>query len=251
MFGITKMPFGIKIRIPISYNAIFDRNFYTMDAETIEKWISAIESSNTADDKEIDNLISLWKFTACYSDDAKITGDGLFNDGTGNNIKISFTDVALTDTNVPNVLSSLGLNIGTALHELKDSHYVLLHEESKNYTPARLLALEEEIINAIQGKIIPYHYVKRITRVNGNTGIYTNAVVKKCNRQDILSAITNSPAPKDDSDWLVLILDNLTAQCDSFYFDMSVLSQPFVSNYDKIMLFDFYKSEIIELVTGK
>lgn len=222
-----------------------------MDAQTIEKWISAIESSDTADDKEIDNLISLWKFTSCHSEDAKITSDGLFDNGTGNNIRITFTDITLANNSAPNVLSSLGVNIGTALHELKDSHYILLHEEPKNYTPARLLALEEEIIDAIQGKLIPYNYVKRITRVNGNTGIYTNAVVKKCYRHDILSAIANSPAPKDNSDWLVLILDNLTAHCDSFYFDLSVLSQPFVSNYDKIMLFDFYKSEIIELVTGK
>jgi hypothetical protein len=222
-----------------------------MKAETIEKWISAIESNSDKNGKEIENLISLWKFSSCYGKNAEITNDGFLNDGNGNNIKITFTDVALTNSNVPNVLSSLGLKIDITLHQLKDSYYILLHEQQKNFTPACLLDLEEEIINSIRGKITPYNYVKRITRVNGNSGIYTNSIVKKCSRQDILSAIDNTPAAQNNSDWLILILDNLSAQCDSFYFDLNVLSKPFVTNYDKVMLFDFYKGEIIELMTSK
>lgn len=236
----------------MSYNAIFDRNFYTMDAKMIEKWISALESCSASDNnKDIDNIISLWKFASCYGPETTINDNGSFNNGKGSDIKITFTDVALTNPDTPNILSTLGLNIGAGLHELKDSYYVLLHDQKKNYTPTCLIDLEEEIINAIHGKIIPYSYVRRLTRVNGNAGIYTNTSVKKCGRQDILSAINDSPAPKDDSDWLVLILDNLSSQCDSFYFDLSVLSQPFASSYKKVMLFDFYKGEIIDLVTIK
>lgn len=225
-----------------------------MDAATIERWISVIEDNDFIIDKDkrIENLINLWKFASCYGDGAQITGDGLLNTKHRQDINVSFTDISLEHAPKNNFINNIFSAITPVLDDMHNgAYYIELHEQQYNYTSGRLLELEEEIINAIYGRLTPYTQVKKITKVAASAGIYTNVTAKDCTRNDIDNAIEDTPEANGPEKWLVLVLDRLASHCDSFYINDDVLMQPFKTDYDKLFLFDFYKCEIIQLGISK
>lgn len=225
-----------------------------MDAATIERWISVIEDNTfiTDKDKRVENLINLWKFSACCDYDAQITDDSLLRTNGQDNISVTFTDMCLKASPKSNYIHNIFSAITPVLEKKRDdAYYVELHEQKNNFTANRLLQLEEEIINAIQGKLVPYNQVKKITKLHATAGIYTNVTVKDCTRNDVNHAIHKADNTFAGSEnWLVLVLDRLVSQCDSFYISDDILHPPFETNYDKIFLFDFYKGEVMELSTS-
>lgn len=225
-----------------------------MDAVTIERWISVIEDNDfiTDKDKRIENLINLWKFSSCCNYETQITDDSLLDTASQSNISVTFTDMCLRAAPKSNYIHNIFSTITPVLDKKRDdAYYIELHEQKNNFTANRLLQLEEEIINAIQGKLFTYNQVKKITKLNATAGIYTNVVVKDCTRTDIYQAIGKSQANETgNKNWLVLVLDRLVSQCDSFYISDDILQLPFETDYDKIFLFDFYKGEVTELSTG-
>ncbi len=224
-----------------------------MDAAKIELWIDVIENSDALydKDKQIENLINLWKFSSCYNSNAKITDEGLLNTLEQENISVSFTDIYLDSSEKSNYINTL---LNSIPHTLDDNpasaYYVELYHQKNNFNSDTFQQLEEEIVNAIQGKLIPFNHVKKIIKVSAKAGIYTNITVKQCNREDINKAIAGTPTYKNSPvKWQVLVLDRLINNCDSFYINNDVLQQSFKTDYDKLFLFDFYKGEIIELIT--
>ncbi len=225
-----------------------------MEAATIERWISVIEDNDFIIDKDkrIENLINLWKFASCYGGGACINGDGLLNTKDGQDITVSFTDISLEHAPKNNFINTIFSSITPVLDDKHSgAYYIELHEQHHNYTSGKLLQLEEEIINAIYGRLTPYTQVKKITKVAASAGIYTNVTAKDCTRNDIDNAIEDTPAANGHEKWLVLVLDKLASHCDSFYINDDVLLQPFKTDYDKLFLFDFYKCEIIQLAISK
>ncbi|TRW26652.1 hypothetical protein FMM05_04550 [Flavobacterium zepuense] len=224
-----------------------------MEAATIERWISVIEDNDFIIDKDkrIENLINLWKFSGCCSYDAHVTDEALLSTATQSNIQVTFTDMCLKASPKSNYIRNIYSAITPVLNNKSDgAYYIEQHEQKNNFTATSLLQLEEEIINAIQGKLVTYNQVKKITKLHATPGIYTNVVVKDCNRNDIINAIQRTPFTADgNTQWLVLVLDRLVSQCDSFYISDDVLHPPFTSGYDKLFLFDFYKGEVLELST--
>jgi len=225
-----------------------------MDAVTIERWISVIEDNDfiTDKDKRIENLINLWKFSSCLESDSAISDDGLLNLATQTNASVTFKDMCLRSTPKSNYINNIFNAITPVLNTSELAYYVELYEQKNNYTATSLLHLEEEIISAIQGKLITYNQVKKIIRLNAKAGLYTNTTIKNCTRTDINTTLKQAEKTATDSQekWLVLVLDRLVSQCDSFYISDDILHLPFETNYDKLFLFDFYKGEVTELSTG-
>lgn len=218
-----------------------------MDAATIEQWINVIEDNDFIIDKDkrIENLINLWKFASCYGKGAEITGDALLNASGKKNISVAFTDVSLKHARKNDFINNIFSAINPILDEKHNgAYYVELHSQKNNFTSGRLLELEEEIINAIHGRLTSYTQVKKITKVGATAGIYTNVTAKDCTREDIANAIENADTK---AQWLVLVLDRLVSHCDSFYISDDVLLQAFNTGYEQLFLFDFYKGEIIQL----
>lgn len=218
-----------------------------MDAATIEQWISLIEDNDFIIDKDkrIENLINLWKFSSCYGNGAEITGDGKLNADGKKNMQIAFADISLKHAQKNNFINEIFSTINPMLDDRHNgAYYVELHNQKNNFTSGSLLELEEEIINAIYGRLTPYAQVKKITKVGASVGIYTNVTAKDCTREDIINAIENTD---NKAQWLVLVLDRLVSHCDSFYISDDVLLQSFTTDYEKLFLFDFYKGEIIQL----
>lgn len=225
-----------------------------MDAATIERWISVIEDNDfiTDKDKRVENLINLWKFSSCLDNDAHITNDGLLNVAAQTNAAVTFTDMCLRSAPKSDYINNIFSAITPVLNTNNFAYYVELHEQKNNFTATKLLHLEEEIINAIQGRLVPYSQVKKITKLNAKAGLYTNTTIKNCTRADINTTLKQAENTNRDGqeNWLVLVLDRLVSQCDSFYISDDILHLPFETGYDRLFLFDFYKGEVTELSTG-
>lgn len=226
-----------------------------MEAAKIERWISVIEDNDflTDKDKQIQNLINLWKFSSCYDSNMQITDDGQLHCNDQQPIGVAFTDICLEDSTKINFINNIFSSITPVLDDKHmGAYYIELHRQNNNFTSGRLSQLEEEIVNAIHGRLTIYNHVKKITKVAASAGIYTNMVVKNCSRADISNAIKTAPgSKKSNNKWLVLVLDRLISHCDSFYISDDVLFQPFRTSYDKLFLFDFYKGEVVQLAVTK
>lgn len=228
-----------------------------MDAATIELWLDVIENNDciTDKDKHIENIINLWKFSSCYGDNAHITNEALLRiEGNPVDIAVSFTDVCLRESYKSNYMHNIFGTISKMDEEKSNkAYYVEMFPTTANFTDEKMLNLEGEIINAIQGRLIPYEYIKKITRLNATPGIYTNTVIKNCTRSNIYSHIESMEKPSvKRGKWLVLVLDKLVSQCDGFYISEDIISVPFETQYEKLFLFDFYMGEVTELaVTQK
>ena len=220
-----------------------------MEAVKIERWISVIEDNDfiTDKDKQIENLINLWKFSSCYGNDAQITDDGLLSIPS-KNIGVTFADICLKASLKSDFIDTIASTISTMLDDRHNhAYYIELYRHNANFTSGTAQMLEEEITNAIQGRLTPYNHVKKITKIAASPGIYSNLCVKDCTRNDIYTAIQNATDKDDSNEWLVVVLDRLISHCDSFYIADDVLLRPFSTGYKKLFLFDFYKGEITQL----
>lgn len=226
--------------------------------QKVESWIEAIESSNLSkheQEKRINALVDLWKFSSSYDDSLQ------FGEVPGNFIKIE------NGISAPINIHCESLNVGrehdiTAkfLSEIEavfknEERYaglykIELNKALPNFSSETLKAFKEEIIAAIKGEVILYHYVAKLAKFPADKVIFGNQNFTILNFDkslavDYISKIerrVSLSSPK----WLVLMLYNLEDQCD-FYTIENDFSDVLDSGFEKIFIFDFYKAEVVEL----
>ncbi|MBL7866834.1 MAG: hypothetical protein JNM71_02320 [Flavobacterium lindanitolerans] len=227
--------------------------------QAIERWITAIESSKQeacAKEQQIKAIVDLWKFAYLYDQGTTITQKGELqledSDGRVEKISVATSDLFLTPKE--NAISKILSEIETEFSELGDRYRALYNVEFRNpeanFDAAEILKLKSEIISGIKGEVILYKYVERIRKLPSSEFRIVNRDFRilECSYEDIQSAIDqNYLLQSDQRQWLVIVLSAVDNNCRSFLIDETIKTAAFSSGFEKIFLFDFYTSEIIEL----
>lgn len=227
-----------------------------MDLYTKGQWTDAIENLSVSmqkKEKKLKELSTLWKFVSASREFFTINGDFGLN---YNNEEVStvMADLNLIQSGYSDVLEQTlqetELNL---LHNQKQGFYMLtLYKHINNFTTNGLLELQEELIMSSEGEMVHYCYVKEFNRTQAlYHKINANLKVKEITREDVIEVLKKEEkkAAGTNKKWLILTLDNYQSKCDHFFIKDEVLYLPFESGYDRVFLFDFFKSEIIELKT--
>lgn len=219
-------------------------------AETIEDQIDMIENSglSVSDQyKKISELTDRWKFTTCYPSDAT-------HPDYSDTVEIQFSDLDLQEGK--NELKMLFRDIEKelSLEERNGFYNIKFKKHNRNFTPEAIHALKQEILSGIRGKIMVYHYIQQIQKIeNATVQLHTNDwfYIKACNKKNILGSLRkNTPSNTNGKkQWFVMVLSAIQSQCSHFTFASSVFTTAYASGFDKIFLFDFYKGEVLELKT--
>jgi len=219
----------------------------------IGELIDSIESGklSTSDkEKKIQHLTYLWKFSDSFSADSK--NEVVLKIQEPEDTAIIFRDLDLSEKEKSPVFKNSCATIAPLLNNTSKEglYYFHLHKQSRNFNKLSLHDLQTELASSINGKMISYQYVKKIIKIpQESIEICIDSIVKECTKEDVLLVINDISTNKQDKKWLVLILDNLQSKCDSFYIEDAILSTAFSCKFEKVFLFDYYKSEVIELTT--
>lgn len=222
--------------------------------QQIEGWIEAIESSNVKakeQEQNISDVVDFWKFATTYDSQVSIIEKGKIVVDS-EYINITTSDFALSkrinpfEKIISNVEKEL-MQFGTKYLGL---YSIRFHDLNRNFQESDLVLVKEEIISAIKGDVILYKYIHKLNKIpSTELKIFKNDLgVLKCNSEEIQNAISRTKFVKTtEKQWLVLLLDAIDHNCNSFLFESKMKEVLFESGYDKVFLFDFYKSEIISL----
>lgn len=229
--------------------------------QAIERWITAIESSKldaSIKEQEIKAIVDLWKFTDVYGNGTTMIqkGEILLENGAGLTEKISVTcsDVFLTSGRnaISKILSEIEAEFSNRDARYTGLYNVEFRNPKANFDTAEIQKLKREIISGIKGEVILFKYVERIRKLPSSEFRIVNRDFKvlECGREEIQNMIgRNSSSASGQKQWLVLTLSAIDNDCRSFLIDEALKTTSFSSGFDKIFLFDFYTSEIIELNT--
>ncbi len=224
----------------------------------IEDWIEVIESSNISAKKQeqhISDVVDFWKFATTYQQDLIILEKGkvMISENTfADEVTITTTNLNLSErinpfeTIISEVESEL-LEFGTKYLGL---YTIRFHNLKRNFQEQDLQLVKQELLSAIKGEIVFYKYIYKLNKIESTElKIYKNDLgVLQCNSKAIQKQISKAKFQETDGEqWLVLILDTIDHNCDSFLFESKINQTIFKTNYEKVFLFDFYKSEIIAL----
>lgn len=228
----------------------------------IEDWIEVIESSNISYKKQeqhISDVVDFWKFAttfaATYEQDLIILEKGkvMISENTfTEEATISTTNFYLNErinpfeTIISEVENEL-LEFGTKYLGL---YTIRFHNLKRNFQEQDLLLVKQELLSAIKGEIVFYKYIHKLNKIESTElKIYKNDLgVLQCNSKTIQKQISKVKFNEaNGKQWLVLILDTIDHNCDSFLFENKIRQTVFKTNYEKVFLLDFYKSEIIAL----
>jgi hypothetical protein len=222
--------------------------------QQIEGWIEAIESSNVIEkeqEQNISGIVDFWKFaTTCDSQVSIIEKGKIAIDSEP--INITTSDFILSKRTNPfeKMISDVEeelLQFGTKYLGL---YSIRFHDLNRNFQEDDLILVKEEILSAIKGDVILYKYVYKLNKIpSAELKIFKNDLgVLECDSEEIQHAISKTRFEKTtEKQWLVLLLDAIDHNCNSFLFEGKIKEVLFESGYDKVFLFDFYKSEIIAL----
>lgn len=230
--------------------------------QQIEDWIETIESSSISARKQeqmISDVVDFWKFTTAYNSPLSIVEKGkiLVNE-EGLNEEVTITTANLNfaaqinpfEAIISEVENEL-LNFGTKYAGL---YSIRFHNLSKNFQQEDLVLVKEEILSAIKGEIVFYKYIYKLNKIEStDLKIFKNHLgVLQCNSNAIQMQISKIKFQETEGNqWLVLILDAIDNNCNSFLFESKIREAVFKTNFDKVFLFDFYKSEILELQSNQ
>ena len=225
-----------------------------MDISLIEEWISNIEKvvlPNAVKERRIQELISLWKFSSNLNEQIVIQDSlKLYIPGQGE-VGTVVTDLDLSGNGYSNQINKiLEEKEIQLLNENKIGFYSInFNTLDGNFTTEKLQDFKNELDSCFNGNLISYPYIKQLHKKNIlQHQIQSGLKVKALQRTNILKAIAKKDnSNNDQGKWLILVLDNHQSNCDSFFIQDDVLHLPFESNFEKIFLFDFFKTEIIEL----
>lgn len=117
--------------------------------------------------------------------------------------------------------------------------------------------IKKEIISSIKGNNISLKYIEQIIQkpyskisvYKGETTIVGHlkrgTVEEKINIKD--AKFDNYNSAKFDEIWLLLVIGGVEKSSDYSFFEESIISEPFNSNFDKIFIYDFYARKITKL----
>lgn len=228
--------------------------------QDIESWIHAIEISkqgNHIKEQEIKGIVDLWKFANSYNEEIEIAKKGELlltsKSGKPENISVVCSDLFLNQRE--NIIPKILLEIETELLK-QGSRYLGLYTIQFNNPPSNfdteeIENLKTEIISCIKGEVILYKYIYKIQKLpSSELKIYNRDFrIVECKFNDIQRVIAKNFQPHEilKKQWLVLVLSTLDNGCKSFLIDNKIRLKSFQSDFDKVFIFDFYKSEVIEL----
>ena len=226
--------------------------------QQIEDWIEAIESSDISEREQtqiISEVVDFWKFATVYDSEVKIVEKGVitfYENGALQKANISSKDFILTkrlnpfETIIAEIEEEL-LSLGTKYLGL---YAIRFHNLSRNFQEEDLALVKAEILSAIKGDLIFYKYIYKLNKIESTElKIFKNDLgILKCSYEDIQKQISKiKPEKSKENQWLVLLLDAIDHDCNSFLFEKKIKKAVFKSHFEKVFLFDFYKSEIIQL----
>lgn len=227
--------------------------------QAIENWIDAIESSKRTEavkEQEIKEIVDLWKFADSYDGEAIISqkGELIIRSAEGTEkINVLCGDLQLTQKKnaISKILSEIEIELTTLGSRYIGLYNVEFRKPNAHFDAEEIQNLKSEIISGIKGEVILYKYVERIRKLPSSELKIFNYDFKilECNCNDIETMIAKSHLPRltDNKQWLVLVLSSVDQECKSFLIEETIKNKSFPSDFDKIFVFDFYTSEIIEL----
>lgn len=226
--------------------------------QQIEDWIEGIESSDISEKvqkQHISEIIDFWKFATTYDSQVDILEKGVVaikKDTIFQKINITCKDLILNERTNP--FGRMIVEIEKELLQFKTKYLgfyaIRFHKKDINFSEEEIILIKAEILSAIRGEVILYKYIQKLHKFDSpELKIYkTDLDVLECTYEAIKTAIASTIFTKsEEKQWLVLVLNSCDHNCKSFLFQNRLKEVAFESDYEKIFIFDFYKSEILEL----
>ena len=230
------------------------------DIKKVESWIEAIESSNLSkseQEKRINALVDLWKFSSCYDGTLELS------DVPGNFIKVDCGISKLISIHcepfyigkqhdiTAEFLSGIEKYFENREEKYAGLYKIELNKALPNFNLQTLKDFQKEIIAAIKGEVILYQYVAKLSKFPAERMLFGNQnfTILSCGKSLVLDEVEKieTKMAVASNKWLVLMLNNLEDQCD-FYNIENDLSEGFSSDFEKVFIFDFYKAEVVEVI---
>ncbi|RZK12397.1 MAG: hypothetical protein EOO46_03335 [Flavobacterium sp.] len=226
--------------------------------QQIEDWIENIEGSDLKPrikNQTVNNLIDIWKFITYYDETISLKSENIIGveneNGIQDEISLTVKDLILNPSNViQNVLSETELELRKYGSNYNGKYNIQFQKSEKNFCSKKIISLKEEIISIVKGDMICFEHIDYIHKnASDKIEIFnTNLKVVECEKISIQKALDKaSVSETSKKQWLLLVLDHLKSNCNTFLIQDQIKYSPFKSNFDKVFLFDFYKGQIIEL----
>ncbi|MDR6967409.1 hypothetical protein J2X31_001420 [Flavobacterium arsenatis] len=226
--------------------------------EQIEDWIENIEGSDLKPrikNQTVNNLIDIWKFITYYDETISLKSENVITfenkNGIQEDISLTVKDLVLKPSNViRNVLLETELELGKYGSNYNGKYNIQFQRFEQNFCSQKIVSLKEEILSIVKGEMISFEHIEYIHK---NTSdkieiLNTNLKVVECKKNSIQKALDKaSISDTSKKQWLLLVLDHLKNNCNTFLIQDQIKDTAFTSKFDKVFLFDFYKGQFIEL----
>lgn len=225
----------------------------TPQIQNIDDWIADIELSGLTVEKqqiEIKNVTDVWKFTEIRKLDM-ISPDRLLvknNAGIREVINVQCVDFTSDKDVARLMLNEIEVELADQPKYIGRYH-IDFYGSKVNFNPSSLQKVKQEIIAAIKGELITYNYVSKIVKMPSDTLMLhaNNFKIVECNIENIRKLLRKTLLDLSEPRWLIVVLSSFDNNCNYFYFDEAIFTDTFEHGFNKVFLFDFYKSEIVEL----
>jgi len=226
--------------------------------QQIEDWIEAIESSNISAKKQeqhISEVVDFWKFATTYDNHLSILEKGkvlIQENGISQEVTIATANLNLSKRINPfeTVIAEIETELLTFGTKYLGLYNIRFHNLNRNFLQEDLALVKQEILSAIKGEIVFFKYIYKLNKIEATElKIFKNDLgVLQCNFKDIQKKVAKIKPQADlANQWLVLFLDTIDHNCDYFLLERKAREAFFKTDYDKVFIFDFYKSEILPL----
>lgn len=226
--------------------------------QQIEDWIENIEGSDLKPrlkNQTINTLIDIWKFITYYDETISLKSENAITveneNGIQEDISLTVKDLILKPSNViQNVLSETALELKNYGNNYNGKYNIQFQRFEENFCSKKIISLKEEIISIVKGEMICFEHIDYIHKnASDKIEIFnTNLKVVECEKESIQKALDKTLIyDTSKKQWLLLVLDHLKSNCNTFLIQDQIQDSIFKSNFDKVFLFDFYKGQIIEL----
>lgn len=263
---------GLKILIEKRTKEMNDEK--TFIHSKIDFWLNKIEvelnSSNVISQKRKE-LIDLGKFIYCFNQDINVidalceSPDFLISFGN-KNIGIELTDLVIRDSEkqkeglLKKLFTQIEIELRTesidfnGIYRVDFIKDISLNQKNQN-------EIKSEILNLIRLNINSGELVKEIRKTyHTDISIYHSeaSVVGSLDRITVENKITKKEAKISNYSqdrfkeiWLLLVIGGVQTSDDYSFIEEQVTNIPFKTNFDKVFILDFFKSNILELITSK
>lgn len=243
--------------------------------EKIQFWLDEVKNSNLSpkDKKQkTKEIIDLGNFLQVYNKDIIITSlgespDFLIQEGT-QRIGIELTDLVIrpAEKEKEGILKKLFLEIESEFRDeentYKGIYRISFRDENQTFKKAEKENIKIEIINSIKHPEFPKTYIKEIRKTpHSKIHLYKGEAtsVGHLERETLLDKIEKKETNFEryilkstfDALWLLLIIGGVQKSDDYSFIDDKITKNSFITQFDKIFIFDFFRSEITELKTLK